>query len=139
MELSLDHSWKAHISNITSKAERILNLLRRHLYGCKQEVKSQAFTSLVRPLLEYSLSVWDPNFKQDILAVEKNSAKGCPIRYWKLFNQESVKFHAWRPTVAPTSTTKKTETFNILQRDKQTFTDHHTRICQIFLWPYKNT
>ena len=44
-----------------------------NLYGCKQEVKSQAFTSLVRPHLEYSSSVWDPHFKQDILAVEKIS------------------------------------------------------------------
>ena len=33
------------ISNITTKANRILNLLRRHFYGCNQEVKSRAFTS----------------------------------------------------------------------------------------------
>ena len=35
--------------NITSKANRILNLLRRHLYGCNQGVKERAFTSLVQP------------------------------------------------------------------------------------------
>ena len=53
VELTSDLTWKTHISNITSKANRILNLLRRHLYGCNQEVKSIAYTSLVRPHLEY--------------------------------------------------------------------------------------
>ena len=77
MELTSDLTWKTHISNITSKANRILNLLRRHLYGCNQEVNSRAFTSLVRPHLDYSSSVWDPYFKQDISATEKVQRKGA--------------------------------------------------------------
>ena len=94
VELSFDLSWKAHISNITSKAERILNLLRRHLYGCKQEVKSQAFTCLVHPLLDYPSSVWDPHFKQNILAVEKIQRKGARFATGNYAYQESVTFHA---------------------------------------------
>ncbi|MCG7875845.1 MAG: reverse transcriptase family protein, partial [Candidatus Thiodiazotropha endolucinida] len=77
VELSSDLTWKNHISNITSKAHRILNLLRRHLYGCNQDVKNRAFTTLVQPHLEYSSSVWDPYFKQDILALEKVRRKGA--------------------------------------------------------------
>lgn len=77
VELTSDLTWKTHISNITGKANKILNLLRRHLYGCSQEVKSRAFTSLVRPHLEYSSSVWDPYFKQDIQALEKVQRKGA--------------------------------------------------------------
>lgn len=77
VELSSDLTWKHHISNITSKAHRILNLLRRHLYGCNREVKNRAFTSLAQPHLEYSSSVWDPYFKQDILALEKVQRKGA--------------------------------------------------------------
>ena len=42
--------------------------------------------------------------------------------------------------IGPTSITEKTEkTLNILQSNKQPWTDHYTRICQTFLWPYKNT
>ena len=89
-DLSFDLSWKAYISSITSKAKGILNLLRWHLYGCKQEVKSQAFTSLVNPVLEYSSSVWDPHFKQDILAVEKIQLKGAWFATGNYLYQESV-------------------------------------------------
>ena len=53
VELTSDLTWKTHINNIPSKANIILNLLRRHLYGCNQEVKSRAFTPLARPHLEY--------------------------------------------------------------------------------------
>ena len=35
--------------------------LRRNLYACSQEVKEAAYKGLVRPVLEYSGSVWDPS------------------------------------------------------------------------------
>ena len=75
VELTADLTWKTHISNITSKANRILNLLHRHLGN--QEVKSRAFTSLARPHLEYSSSVWDPYLKKDISTIEKVQCKGA--------------------------------------------------------------
>jgi hypothetical protein len=46
-------------------------LLRRPLYGCNPDVKKRAFTALVLPHLEYTLTVWDPYHKQDIQALEK--------------------------------------------------------------------
>ena len=54
-------------------------MLQRHLYGCNQEVKSRASTSLARPHLEYSASVGDSYFKQDNLAIEKLQRKGAPF------------------------------------------------------------
>ena len=77
VELTSDLTWKTHISNISGRANRILNLLRRHLYGCNQEVKTRAFTTLVRPHLEYSSTVWDPYYKQDIQSLEKIQRKGA--------------------------------------------------------------
>jgi hypothetical protein len=52
--LTSDLTWKHHIGLITGKAQKILNLLRRHLYGCNPDVKKRAFTSLVLPHLEYT-------------------------------------------------------------------------------------
>jgi len=77
VELTSDLTWKHHINNITGKANKILNLLRRHLYNCNQEVKKKAFTTFVRPHLEYSSSVWDPYYKQDITALEKVQRRGA--------------------------------------------------------------
>ena len=82
VEVTSDLIWKTHIANISGKANRILNLLRRHLYGCSQEVKSRAITTLVRPHLEYSSTVWDPYYKQDSQTLEKDPAEGCSFRYW---------------------------------------------------------
>ena len=53
-----DLRWNTHISNICTKANRTLGFLRRNLYSCPQEV---AYKGLVRPVLEYSGSVWDPS------------------------------------------------------------------------------
>ena len=77
VELTSDLTWKTHISNISGRANRILNLLRRHLYGCNQEVKTRAFTPLVRPHLEYSSTGLDPYYKQDIQSLEKIQRKGA--------------------------------------------------------------
>lgn len=77
VELSSDLTWKNHIGMISGKAQKILNLLRRHLYNCNKEVKEKAFNSLVRPHLEYSSAVWDPYFNQDIQTLEKIQRKGA--------------------------------------------------------------
>ena len=52
-----------HVSNICTKAtsNRTLGFLRRNLYADPQEVKEAAYKELVRLVLEYSGSVWDPS------------------------------------------------------------------------------
>ena len=49
-----------HISNVCTKANRTLGFLRRSLYSCPQEVKEAAYKGLVRPVLDYGSSVWEP-------------------------------------------------------------------------------
>ena len=90
VELTSDLTWIIHTSNITDKANKILNLLRRHLYNCSTEVKSRAFTSLVRPHLEYTSSVWDPYLKQEINQLEKVQRKGVRFVCGKYQYTESV-------------------------------------------------
>ena len=56
-----DLQWNTHISNICTKANQTLGFLRRNLYSCPQEVKEAAHKGLVRPVMEYSGSIWDPS------------------------------------------------------------------------------
>ena len=55
--------WNTHITNICTKANRMLGFLRRNLFSCRQDVKEAAYKGLVRPVLEYESSVWDPHTK----------------------------------------------------------------------------
>jgi hypothetical protein len=54
----------------SSKANSTLGLLRRILGECGAAVKSRAYTSLVRPQLEYASTVWNPYTKRNINKVE---------------------------------------------------------------------
>ena len=49
------------ISNVCTKANRSLGFLRRNLYSCPPDAKEAAYKGLVRPVLEYESSVWDPH------------------------------------------------------------------------------
>ena len=64
-------SWADHVTEITSRASQILNLLRRSMHGCHKDAKSIAYTALVRPHLEYSSPVWTPHHQKLIDSIEK--------------------------------------------------------------------
>ena len=53
-------NWGDHISGITHKATKILNILRRAMYTCSSNAKNRAYIALVRPHLEYCSPVWSP-------------------------------------------------------------------------------
>jgi hypothetical protein len=89
--LTSDITWKHHIGLITGKAQKILNLRRRHLYGCNPDVKKRAFTPLILlPHLEYTSTLWDPYHKQDIQALEKVQRKGARFVTGTYSYQDSV-------------------------------------------------
>lgn len=69
--LSHDLKWSAHISNISKKASSTLGFLRRNLRRCPASCRKQAYLALVRPLMEYGATVWDPYLQKDIDCLEK--------------------------------------------------------------------
>ena len=62
--------WGAHCRNIAQKGSRVLNLLRRLLFGCTMDVKSLAYRTLARPCLEYASVVRNPQPASDINVIE---------------------------------------------------------------------
>jgi hypothetical protein len=75
--LSKNLSWKPHINNITKKSNKTLGFLRRNLHSCTHKVKEDAFTTLVRPSLDYASSCWDPHIKEHTEEVEKVQRRGA--------------------------------------------------------------
>ena len=87
VEITNNLSWGVQTSLCIKKAQKTLGVLKRNLADCNLEVKSTAYQALVRPLLEYATSAWDPREKCNINALEKvqiQAARFCMKEYSKL-------------------------------------------------------
>ena len=76
--ITSDLRWNTHVSNVCTKANRTLGFLRRNLHSCPQEVKEAAYKGLVRPVLDYGSSVWDPPGvvrQEELESVQKRAAR----------------------------------------------------------------
>ena len=69
--------WRSHINQIASSADRTLGFIRRNLRNCDEHFKATAYISLVRSVLEYSSTVWDPYEDEDIKRLEKIQRKAA--------------------------------------------------------------
>ena len=79
-----DLKWNTHISNICTKANRTLGFLRRTLFSWPQNVKEAAYKSMVRPILEYRSSVWDPHpnkLQEELEKVQNRAARFVTRNY----------------------------------------------------------
>ena len=76
--ITSDLRWNTHVSNVCTKANRTLGFLRRNLHSFPQEVKEAAYKGLVRPVLDYGSSVWDPPgvvLQEELESVQKRAAR----------------------------------------------------------------
>ena len=64
-------SWFSHIQMINNKSTKLLNFIKRNLYNCPPDTKRTACLTLVRPIMEYAASVWDPYYNIDTYKLEK--------------------------------------------------------------------
>ena len=63
--------WGTHINTVTNKANKTLGFLRRNLKIGNRKTKETANKALVRPILEYAATVWDPYTENEISSIEK--------------------------------------------------------------------
>ena len=58
--------------------------MKRNLHSCPQEVKGAAYKGLVRPVLDYGSSVWDPpgvGLQEELASVQKRAARFVTNNY----------------------------------------------------------
>lgn len=94
--ITSDLSWNNHISNICNSSFKKLCILRHKLKHTPHYTKMLAYTSLIRPKLEYASIVWDPYTKTNINALE-------------MIQRRAVRFifSKYRITDSPTSLMKQ--------------------------------
>jgi hypothetical protein len=63
-------SFKKHVAQATAKANKIVGIIRRTFDYLTPETFVQLYKSLVRPVLEYGHSVWQPRHKTLCIEVE---------------------------------------------------------------------
>ena len=68
--ISNNLSWNDHIGKATKKANNTTAFLRRNLSSCPKAIKEKCYTTLVRPQVEYSATVWDPHTSANINELE---------------------------------------------------------------------
>ena len=77
--ITKDFKWNTHISNVCTKAKRTLDFFGRNLFSCPQDVREAVYKGLVRPILEYGSSVWDPHYEGLIDDLEKVQKRGLGL------------------------------------------------------------
>lgn len=90
VDLSSDLQWKDHIDRAVKKANSVLGFLQRNLRINNSDTKTAAYTMMVRPHVEYCVTVCNPHTVQDkyqLEMVQRRAARYCTNRY---HNKSSV-------------------------------------------------
>ena len=80
-------SWNPHIDEVVKKSNKTLGFIKRNFYKCNKNIKLKCYLTLVRPILEYASSVWDPSTKENIKKLEqiqKRAARFITSEYSQL-------------------------------------------------------
>ena len=91
--------WNQHINDIIGTASKLISFLWRTMHRCLQDLKSKAYTTLVRPKIEYSFSVCDPHHQMYINQLDMVQWRAAPF----------VKNNPYRRSENPTSVTAMVE------------------------------
>jgi len=94
-----DLNWQDHVNHTLRKAWRSLHFIMRILKKGNSNVKRLGYTALVRPILEYGSSCWDPYRRGQVRAldgVQKRAAKIAKVKNgtgWETLEQRRMLAH----------------------------------------------
>jgi len=76
-----DLSWADQVNYTVQKAWRALHFVMRIVKKGNKNTKSFAYTSLVRPILEYGAACWDPYRECQISALDRVQNKAAKFAH----------------------------------------------------------
>jgi len=111
-------SWKPHVAAATRKANNSLGFLRRNLSSCPPSVKARTYTTLVRPIMEYAATAWDPHTQtciDQLEAVQRRAARFVKGNYRTTSSSsQMIADIGWQPLQARGQTSKVTMMYRII-------------------------
>ena len=92
-------SWNEHILKVTNKARQVNTFLRRNISNCPIHVKCNIYKIMVRPILEYGSTIWDPHTHLNIESIQRTAAKFYYNNYFKLSSVSGMLNQLGLPTL----------------------------------------
>ena len=68
-----------HINNIVNKANRLLGLVKRTFSYMDRDTFLIIYKSIIRPIIDYGDSVWNPSLKKHIQMIENIQRRGTKL------------------------------------------------------------
>ena len=88
--VSNDLLWHKQVCAVAKKANSALHLIARNLHDCPKSTRALAYTTIVRPKMEYCASVWDPHLKADIDTLEQVNRRAARVVHNKGWREQGV-------------------------------------------------
>ena len=87
VEIHKKLKWNRHVGNVCKRANRVLNFLQRNLRGCSKSIKTKAYKTYVKPILNYASTSWNPvnnhTLTKQLEQVQRKAARFvCSNRSW---------------------------------------------------------
>ena len=95
-------NWNTHINTTAQRANTTSAFLHRNIRTCPRKTKHLAYTTLVRPILEYASIIWDPHTASNIHkleTVQRRSARHIMHNYSRHASVATMLQHLDLPTL----------------------------------------
>ncbi|MCG7878314.1 MAG: reverse transcriptase family protein, partial [Candidatus Thiodiazotropha endolucinida] len=90
VEISSNLSFSNHIQKTCTTASRSLGFIKRNIRTKSPAIREMAYKTLVRPLVEYSSSVWSPYTQNNIYKIEMIQRRAARWTLDNYYRQASV-------------------------------------------------
>ena len=118
VELQSNMAWNKHMDQTIKKGNSMLGFLRRNLKVSNESTKTAAYSSLIRPILEYCCTVWSPHTQEYINKLEmvqRRAARYVTNRYHNTSSVTSMLDHLeWESLEARRTKCQLTMMFKII-------------------------
>jgi len=93
-----DLSWADQVNYMVQKVWRALHFVMRIVKKINKNIKSLAYTSVVRPILEYGAACWDPYMECQITALDRVQNKA--VKFARYSGGSDCEYLAQRRKIA---------------------------------------